>query len=489
MVMTPEELKRKVFPGESGGDYNALYGYSNRPGGAFSGVNLTNMTVNDALAFSAANGPYGQWSKAKLGYRATPMGAYQVVGTTLGAAMKGLGLTGNEKMTPELQDAIGMWIYQNQGPGAWEAWGKGGGGGGVVTASSKGGQPMGLLAMQDDEPQTFGQRLKKSWQSGELLENLALGFNSMTLRPDPNMGQMIGQRQERRAAKETANRTAAWLEAQGRPDLAEAVRGGIIGGGDAFNVMNAKDEKTALMQNFEFAKAQGYTGTFTDFMAAQGNGTTVNIGEPMKIMSDGRIAVKDPSVDGGVRFITPPGSQAEADAAAAASKTGQKAENEQTFGTAAVGAIDKLIGEDGTGGMLSSNKGVLDLPEAGIWGSRLADMGLNQEAVNVKNTLKTVTANIAFGRLQAMRDASATGGALGSVTENELGMLMNSLGAVEQSTDPALLRENLIVIRDIWKKINSDPVARQFYYGGGGAAAAPATPQATDDGITTLGSW
>ena len=41
-----------VFPGESGGDYNALFGYSNRPGGQFEGVNLTDMTVNQALQFS-----------------------------------------------------------------------------------------------------------------------------------------------------------------------------------------------------------------------------------------------------------------------------------------------------------------------------------------------------------------------------------------------------------------------------------------------------
>jgi hypothetical protein len=50
------------------------------------------------------------------------MGAYQVVGTTLRAAKEGLGLRGDEVMTPELQDAIGAWILQNQGTGAWEGY-------------------------------------------------------------------------------------------------------------------------------------------------------------------------------------------------------------------------------------------------------------------------------------------------------------------------------------------------------------------------------
>jgi hypothetical protein len=126
--MTPEQLKRMVFPGESGGDYNALFGYANRPGGQFEGFNLTDMTVNQALQFSNPSGPYAQSVRGQIGRVATPMGAYQVVGTTLRDAAKGLGLTGNERMTPELQDQIGMWIYQNQGPGAWEAWGGGGAG-------------------------------------------------------------------------------------------------------------------------------------------------------------------------------------------------------------------------------------------------------------------------------------------------------------------------------------------------------------------------
>lgn len=118
-------LKANVFPGESGGDYNALFGYANRPGGQFSNVRLTDMTVDQALQFADPSGPYGQSVKGQIGRVATPMGAYQVVGTTLRAAKEGLGLTGNEVMTPELQDAIGMWIYQTQGPGAWEAWGGG----------------------------------------------------------------------------------------------------------------------------------------------------------------------------------------------------------------------------------------------------------------------------------------------------------------------------------------------------------------------------
>lgn len=142
----PEEVKNGIFAGESGGDYNALFGFQNRPGGKFQDVKLTDMTVDQALQFAAPSGEYGQTVKGQIGRVATPMGAYQIVGTTLKAAKDGLGLTGNEVMTPELQDALGGWILANQGTGAWEGYkgprdGYTPASGGPATFSGAGGAP------------------------------------------------------------------------------------------------------------------------------------------------------------------------------------------------------------------------------------------------------------------------------------------------------------------------------------------------------------
>lgn len=117
-----EQIKNGIFVGESGGDYNALFGYQNRTGGKFSQVRLTSMTVDQAIEFSQPRGAYGQWVKGQIGRVATPMGAYQIVGTTLRAAKKGLKLRGDEMMTEELQDQLGIWIYRQQGTGAWEGY-------------------------------------------------------------------------------------------------------------------------------------------------------------------------------------------------------------------------------------------------------------------------------------------------------------------------------------------------------------------------------
>ena len=277
MVMTPEQLKRMVFPGESGGDYNALFGYANRPGGQFEGFNLTDMTVNQALQFSNPSGPYAQSVRGQIGRVATPMGAYQVVGTTLRDAAKGLGLTGNERMTPELQDQIGMWIYQNQGPGAWEAWG--GGGSGSASSGKGGAMPMGLFDMQE-EPQTFGERLKRNFQSGELMDRIALAANSLRMDPDPNLAQMIQIRQEKRGEKETANRTAQWLMSQNRQDLAQALMTGAIDPKTAVAtaLQPATDGRTAMIQNYEYWLAQGKTPEEAQALARAGaGGTTIDM--------------------------------------------------------------------------------------------------------------------------------------------------------------------------------------------------------------------
>ena len=272
--MTPEQLKRNVFPGESGGDYNALFGYANRPGGQFAGVRLTDMTVNQALQFSDPSGPYAQSVRGQIGRVATPMGAYQVVGSTLREAVKGLGLTGNERMTEDLQDQIGMWIYQNQGPGAWEAWG--GGGSGSASSGKGGAMPMGLFDMQE-EPQTFGQRLKRDWKSGELMDRIALAANSLRMEPDQNLAQMIQIRQEKRGEKDTANRTAQWLMSQNRQDLAQALMTGAIDAKTAVAtaMTPAADTRTAMIQNYEYWLSSGKTPEEALALARSGAGGSV----------------------------------------------------------------------------------------------------------------------------------------------------------------------------------------------------------------------
>lgn len=102
---------------EGGGNYSTLYGHSQN-GGAFDGVDVSNMTLAELGAFSDASGPYGQWSKGQLGYVATPMGRYQIVGTTMRTAAEGMGLSPDTKFTPQTQDAMAAYLARGRLAGA-----------------------------------------------------------------------------------------------------------------------------------------------------------------------------------------------------------------------------------------------------------------------------------------------------------------------------------------------------------------------------------
>lgn len=276
----PAWLKSMVFPGESGGDYGALFGYANRPGGAFEGVDLTKMTVNDVIKFTDPSGPYAQWVKGQLGYVATPTGGYQVVGSTLRDVVKGMGLTGNELYDTATQDAIGQYIYETQGPGAWEAWGKGGGGGGVV-ASTKGGAPVnGLLGVppQQDASGLIGLLTgeQKPWAS-KLND---IGAVLLALSGSPAAQPLMEQLNKRKdAAREDArmNKTAQWLAGLGRDDLAQAVMAGSLSGSDAAAIAMTPADAEVVPAGFrelelqaEAAGLKPGTPEYQQFMLAGG---------------------------------------------------------------------------------------------------------------------------------------------------------------------------------------------------------------------------
>lgn len=64
-------------------------------------------------------------------------------------------------------------------------------------------------------------------------------------------------------------------------------------------------------------------------------------------------------------------------------------------------------------------------------------------AGQMESLLSTIQSNVGFDKLQAMREASPTGGALGSVTEKELAFLQSVFGSLRQDTSPENVRYNL----------------------------------------------
>ena len=107
-------------------------------------------------------------------------------------------------------------------------------------------------------------------------------------------------------------------------------------------------------------------------------------------------------------------------------------------------------------------------------------------AANAQAKLETLKSQIGFGVLQAMREASKTGGALGSVSNEEGRRLENNLAALAQSQSLEEFQKNLdqiIAYADSTKGRLTDAY-RQSYPG-----AAPPAPQAQAGGWQDIGGF
>lgn len=349
------------------------------------------------------------------------------------------------------------------------------------------------------EPMTEERGLLGGLLNPDRRDRLIMALEGMTLNPNQALiqasGEAIKGRAESQQSKQAANRTAAWLRSQGREDLAAAVESGAVSGKDAASAALQPAEARGQLVTAEQLRAQfpgtniedGLYNLKPDGTANKvgGGGTTVKVSTGEGAPGLGKLGtdygyVMDPAT--GQPVIDPntglpraapiPGSETARRLEAEA----QAAQQQQAAGQRQQGTKDSVISRD-VDALISmiDDTGMFNLPEAGILGNLLGATGINQEAVTFKNTLSSIQASVAFDTLQKMREASKTGGALGAVSERELDLLINSLGALQQNTDPATLKRNLLDVKRVMTKIENDPVASRIYYGGSTQGAAPAS--------------
>lgn len=105
-------------------------------------------------------------------------------------------------------------------------------------------------------------------------------------------------------------------------------------------------------------------------------------------------------------------------------------------------------------------------------------------AKNLAANLETIKANLGFDRLQQMRDASPTGGALGQVAIQELVALQASLASLDIQQTPVQLRSNLNKIKDHYNKWR-EAVNKAKQQGAEtiGDKLAPTTPKQQQSGV------
>lgn len=119
----------------------------------------------------------------------------------------------------------------------------------------------------------------------------------------------------------------------------------------------------------------------------------------------------------------------------AAEKKAEKQEKKAAAADSAVANADRVINE------VKDAKKLVSGFTAGA-GGLLASVPLTS-AKDLNARLTTIKANLGFDRLQQMRDASPTGGALGQVAVQELISLQSTIASLDQTQSPKQLKEAL----------------------------------------------
>lgn len=290
------------------------------------------------------------------------------------------------------------------------------------------------------------------------------------------MGERADNRKTQAAAaqaQQQANRTAQWLSQQpGGQQYAQAIASGALPAGEALQMWRQASqgqEPTALMQNVEYIRQQNPGMSMQEALQLAKSGTTVNVngqapspatGYRNVFDDQGRLVAQEPIPGGPVDTEQRQAAQAQERATQAQESQQQTTDNVVLN---QVSAIREML----------NNGGMFDLPEAGILGNALGRMGINQEAVNMRNRLATLEGMVSFDQLAKMREASPTGGALGAISERELTLLSAQLGTLDQSSDPQTIMETLDLLESVMRKADAYPNAAQFGFGG----TSQATPK------------
>jgi len=302
----------------------------------------------------------------------------------------------------------------------------------------------------------FDKAMKTNEDTGlSPLQNFAAALDPLILK-DLRGGEGIRQQGVQRAASMSKNKTVDMLRKQGRDDLANAVMNNTIGAREAFSVLQSekaanlafsrqqalaagKTKDTALIRNAIAAGLKPGTEEYSKYILSGGD--VYGTGAPVEFgtLDKGTMMVQGRDEQGNLTYkVVPiPGSKAAADVEQAASA--KEAAREGGIKTAGV----VLTNIDEAQRVINESK----LPTSGFVGSMLTKIP-GTAATDVGALVNTIKANIGFDKLQAMRDASPTGGALGQVSNQEIDFLQSTLNNLNQNQSQEQFNKQLQILEN-----------------------------------------
>jgi len=328
------------------------------------------------------------------------------------------------------------------------------------------------------------QQEEQGFDTKGALLSLASGLNALILPTarDQSAAGQLAEYQKQKEQLRSANKTAAYFESIGRNDLAQLVRDRAISGRDAFSTytqeqaaarsleaqkaataedrafqkemfgmrtqadinkqgitfQNQKDlaayeadlasqnpKDATAIQEYKLALSQGYTGSYIDFK------DRLKRDPQMGQIPEGYKLVTKTLDDGSVEYTYEPikGSPAYQKAQEAAQKKESRAETRETMTNTILREAQKareLIGNWSTGA-----------------GAFLLQGLPTTDARALAGHVRSLQAQATIETLNAMRQESPTGGALGNVTNQENAMLAAKAGLLDPMSKPEVFKQQL----------------------------------------------
>jgi len=120
--LQPESTTQTTLKQVEAEGYDTLFGNYEVGNTPFRGTKVSTMTLGQLYEFSNPSGQYGQYVKPRLpetteafktGQTSTPMGKYQIVGTTLRSAAKQMGLSDDTVFNKKTQDEMFLFLAKD----------------------------------------------------------------------------------------------------------------------------------------------------------------------------------------------------------------------------------------------------------------------------------------------------------------------------------------------------------------------------------------
>lgn len=315
---------------------------------------------------------------------------------------------------------------------------------------------------------------------------MASAFNTLRFEPDKGLDTALQTIKQQRSARRAKNKTVEYLRGLGQPEatrLANMVETGQLTGQQAYSQIFAlEQEKRAAdraaanaARSLEAQKAAAdlaferqkelyaykagidaltpqkrteFQRRFDIFKAANPNMSDADI---LKLMDGPQKPPQVGSIPQGYELVQSTNEAGETVLRMVPIKGGpedttksDEAARTADLKTAGIitGAIDSIQEK------LKTTK----LPIAGFAGSKLSQIA-GTNAYDVRALVDTIRANIGFQALQDMREASPTGGALGQVSNQEIGFLQATLKNLDQGQTVAQFEQQLTELENIYTQI------------------------------------